>query len=306
MSDADAKKTQQLEELRKKLTDPATSLPQLYRVLFSLKNVPGTFSREAMIAALDNPSALFRHEVAFCLGQMQDTEAVPVLKAILQNTEENGMVRHEAGEALGAIAQMMEDPTEVVEALKAHAEDEVLEVAETCLLAMRRVEHYRAASSLEGEEKKKYLSVDPTPALPSSTPTEELRATLLDEAAHLFQRYGAMFALRNQGGAAAAEALGEAFKARSALLKHEVAYVLGQMQDSGTIDVLEGVLADASQHCMVRHEAAEALGAIASEHCLQLLRDFAKDPDAVVADSCVVALDMLEHEQSGAFEYCEV
>ena len=61
MSDADAKKTQQLEELRKKLTDPATSLPQLYRVLFSLKNVPGTFSREAMIAgeALGNSSHPF-------------------------------------------------------------------------------------------------------------------------------------------------------------------------------------------------------------------------------------------------------
>lgn len=47
-----------------------------------------------------------------------------------------------------------------------------------------------------------------------------------------------MFALRNRGTADAVDALGAAFGARSALLKHEVAYVLGQMQNSGALDVL--------------------------------------------------------------------
>ena len=31
---------------------------------------------------------------------------------------------------------------------------------------------------------------------------------------------------------------------------------------------------------------------------------FVTDPEPIVADSCIVALDMLEHEQSGALEYC--
>lgn len=44
------------------------------------------------------------------------------------------------------------------------------------------------------------------------------------------QRYRALFGLRNKGGREAVEALGEAFKCRSALLKHEIAYVMGQMQ----------------------------------------------------------------------------
>ena len=39
---------------------------------------------------------------------------------------------------------------------------------------------------------------------------------------------------------------------------------------------------------MVRHEAAEALGSIASADCLQLLTDYCKDPEPIVADSCVV------------------
>ena len=48
-----------------------------------------------------------------------------------------------------------------------------------------------------------------------------------------------MFALRNKGGAEAVEALAASFGAsRSALLKHEVAYVLGQMQDAHAVDML--------------------------------------------------------------------
>ena len=47
--------------------------------------------------------------------------------------------------------------------------------------------------------------------------------------------------LLRQGGPAAVAALGLAFGARSALLKHEVAYVLGQMQDPDASDVLRYV-----------------------------------------------------------------
>jgi deoxyhypusine monooxygenase len=61
---------------------------------------------------------------------------------------------------------------------------------------------------------------------------------LLDDQASIFERYAAMFALRNRGGEAAIEALGAAFSARSALLKHEIAYVLGQMQHPNAVDVL--------------------------------------------------------------------
>ena len=41
---------------------------------------------------------------------------------------------------------------------------------------------------------------------------------------------------------------------------------------------------------MVRHEAAEALGSIASPDCLQLLTDYCKDSEPIVADSCVVSV----------------
>lgn len=60
----------------------------------------------------------------------------------------------------------------------------------------------------------------------------------MDESARIFDRYRAMFALRNKGGREAVAALGEAFSSQSALLKHEVAYVLGQMQDAEAVVTL--------------------------------------------------------------------
>jgi deoxyhypusine monooxygenase len=63
---------------------------------------------------------------------------------------------------------------------------------------------------------------------------------------------------------------------------------------------------DQKEHAMVRHEAAEALGSIASPSCLRLLQEHTTDPEPIVAHSCVVALDMMEHEASGAFEYAAV
>lgn len=139
------------------------------------------------------------------------------------------------------------------------------------------------------------------------------------------------------------------------------------------------VLEDPAENPMVRHEAAEALGAIAEPECIQLLKQvrgapagaqprtnapasrprlrhsqeprplpsgagagaptcaappcaaclapavaphpwpcapplslrasrslqYATDPEPIVADSCIVALDMLEFEQSGGFQYAD-
>ena len=180
-------------------------------------------------------------------------------------------VRHEAGEALGAIGT-----PECMAPLRLHQEDDCLEVAQTCQLALQRIEFLAeaaAAAAADGDPSP-YLSVDPTPPAPASTPTPALRASLLDEDGRIFDRYRAMFALRNRGGEEAVAALAASFAAsRSALLKHEVAYVLGQMQDARAVQQLHVVLEDAAENAMVRHEAAEALGSIASDDCLHMLRE---------------------------------
>lgn len=42
-----------------------------------------------------DPSALLKHEFAYVLGQLRLTEACPILSGVLENQEEDPMVRHE-------------------------------------------------------------------------------------------------------------------------------------------------------------------------------------------------------------------
>lgn len=68
------------------------------------------------------------------------------------------------------------------------------------------------------------------------------------------------------------------------------------------------MIADKSEHAMVRHEAAEALGAIAGDSChpeepeiqsvLAVLKEFQADDDRIVAESCDVALDIHDYWQN--------
>lgn len=68
------------------------------------------------------------------------------------------------------------------------------------------------------------------------------------------------------------------------------------MSDPHSVPALLKVLEDEREEEMVRHEAAEALGGIATEAVLPVLRRWAAKEDAprVVRESCVVAIDMWE------------
>lgn len=75
-----------------------------------------------------------------------------------------------------------------------------------------------------------------------------------------------------------------------------VAYVFGQLQHPASVPALTETLKDSSEQYMVRHEAAEALGSIATPEVLQTLLEYSKDDERVVRESCMVALDMYEYE----------
>ena len=92
-------------------------------------------------------------------------------------------------------------------------------------------------------------------------------------------------------------------RCKSALFRHEIAYVLGQIQSPAAVPYLSENLRDLQESPMVRHECAEALGSIATNECMALLTDFLSDHERVVRESCEVALDMGEYEQSGQFQY---
>lgn len=278
------------------LLDSDRPLPTRFRALFTLSNLGGAEAVEVIGRAFSDESALLKHELAFCLGQMQDPIAIPVLSAVLRDHSQEPMVRHEAGEALGAIG----DPS-VLDLLREYSQDPIVEVAETCQLAVRRIEWV-----LENPESPDgpYMSVDPAP------PAEEdnvsaLRDTLLNEDRPLFDRYRAMFALRNIGGKEAVLALTDGFQCGSSLLRHEIGYVLGQIQHAAAIPGLAATLNSFEENPMVRHECAEALGSIAQEECLKVLQAHTSDVEPVVRESCEVALDMYAYENSDDFQYAD-
>lgn len=230
-----------ISKLRAKFEAGGLTLPQKYRALTSLRNCSNASATAALLVALRDPSALFRHDVAFALGQRQDADAIDALTALLEDPSEHCMVRHEAGEALGAIGT----PECLVPVLR-HAASSVPEVRDTCLLAQQRLEFFArqdTSGAADAAAPARFQSVDPTPPFPTSVTPRELVAMLIDEAAPLFDRYRALFALRDRGGDTAVAVMAQCLsESRNALLKHEIAYVLGQMQDRMAVQSLQRAL----------------------------------------------------------------
>ncbi|MEQ2159421.1 hypothetical protein GOODEAATRI_022668 [Goodea atripinnis] len=79
------------------LVNPGLDLNRRFRALFTLKNLGGAEAIEWISKAFTDDSALLKHELAYCLGQMQDRRAIPVLTTVLKDTKQEPMVRHEAG-----------------------------------------------------------------------------------------------------------------------------------------------------------------------------------------------------------------
>nr|NVI76126.1 nero [Cucujiformia] len=187
----------------------------------------------------------------YCLGQMQDEKALNILMKVLDDEKQEPMVRHEAAEALGAIGS-----DAALSHLEKYKNDPITEVAETCQLALDRIKWLKNSNKDETKlPKSPYTSVDPAP--PSSTLNiEELKSQLTNEELSLFKRYRAMFALRNIGSPEAIKILGEALNSGSALFKHEIAFVLGQIQHKDSIPFLQKSLENIEENEMVRHECA--------------------------------------------------
>ncbi|KAL5792781.1 hypothetical protein ACOSP7_001375 [Xanthoceras sorbifolium] len=286
-----------------RLLDHTQPISERFRALFSLRNLKGSGPRNALICATRDSSNLLAHEAAFALGQMQDAEAIPALEAVLNDFSLHPIVRHEAAEALGAIGL----ESNICMLKSSLVLDPAQEVRETCELALSRIEDLKTSgddnvSSMT--EKSPFMSVDPAAPASYCSSVAKLREVLLDEEKGMYDRYAALFALRNNGGDEAVSAIIDSLGAKSALLKHEVAYVLGQLQNKAASATLSNILRDVNEHPMVRHEAAEALGSIADDHSVALLEQFARDPEPIVSQSCEVALSMLEYERSGkSFEY---
>lgn len=131
--------------LRESLCSEATPLPLRFRALFSLKHLarhaetPAESQEaiDAIAAGFASPSALLKHELAYCLGQSANLEAAKPLRAVLSNVQEDPMCRHEAAEALGALGDV--DSLALLKQFR-DSKDESDVITETCELAIDRIE----------------------------------------------------------------------------------------------------------------------------------------------------------------------
>lgn len=309
--------------LRKTLVSEASPLSHRFRALFSLKHLasqkPATATSvpaiQAIAAAFSSPSALLKHELAYCLGQSGKDEAVPYLRQVLEDREEDTMCRHEAAEALGALGH--ETSLDLLRRRRDDLSEEEV-VRETCEIAVGRIEwEHSVAGRQEKLKQSNFASVDPAPPLPQAAAKpsiDDLERTLLNTKLPLFERYRAMFALRDLSSppdlptaVPAVQALARGFSDPSALFRHEIAFVFGQLSHPASIPSLTKTLSNEKEASMVRHEAAEALGSLGDEDGVEdTLKRFLNDPEQVVRDSIIVALDMAEFEKNGEIEYATV
>ena len=200
-----------------------------------------------------------------------------------------------------------------LDVLRRHLEDPAAEVAETCELAVERLEWLkrRRRKNGKGDEllsENPYNSVDPAPpeADAAAWSADRLKAILADESLPLFPRYRAMFELRNRGGSDAVAALCAGLACpESALFRHEIAFVLGQMQHPDSLQALEASLVRDDENEMVRHECAEAIGSVATPEAFRVLSSHVQSSIRVVRESCRVALDMADHETGGELQYAD-
>ncbi|VDO03778.1 unnamed protein product [Rodentolepis nana] len=338
-----------------KIRDPSIPLVERAHAMWGLRHAREPLATRLLAAYVTEvhppepgSNALLQHEAAYCLGQRGDLSAIPDLEKALRDPNHEPIVRHEAAEALAALASTPGADIEYIKSvLKEFRNINIVAVAETCEVGLGRIEWLQRPEKIpdpvaERAESEFPNTVDPAPSFEPSTvhPISELRRILLSTSEPLFARYQALFSLRNAAVITASgrsepsihfpdvvEALSVSLAAPgSALLRHEVAFILGQLSISRTGDSLIERLQDHSEAPMVRHEAAMALGEVAgtaevdekegrcdgdcnglAERARKALLVGCKDPEPIVRDSCALALDMADYVASSErFQFAEV
>lgn len=283
----------EISRARSNIVDEGLPMAKRMRALFYLRNILSTESAQAIVEGFRSRSVLLKHEVAYVLGQMCCRESIGVLMEVLSNEGEDEIVRHEAGEALGNF----EATQEITDILERYSRHPSRPISETCQLALMKLESGTNVVS-------KFGSRDPAPVLEGTF--EEARDVILDKNESLYRRYQAMFLLRDMGTPSAVHVLGEAMDDDSALFKHEISFVFGQMRDRLSVPYLISRMSREEEHGMVRHECAEALGNIGDSDGLEALSRYLHDPCDILRESVEVAVDIHSYVTSDEPEYCDV
>lgn len=143
----------------------------------------------------------------------------------------------------------------------------------------------------------------------ANTTVLTLRKVLVSESEPLARRFRALFSLKHLAclqpptdqSSPAIEAIAAALAtSKSELLKHELAYCLGQTRNPDSVPYLQNAAKNPKEDAMCRHEAAEALGALGFTNSLELLKAIRDDENEleIMRETCDIAVDRILWENS--------
>eukprot|EP00347_Sterkiella_histriomuscorum_P019136 403342811 len=276
------------------------------RTVASLEAVEGLFKA----FEIEQKSELLKHEICYALGQMDKSpEHVQKIQDFLEKVLDGDypkIVLHEAVEALGNI-----NSENTLKLLK-RFENEPSEILyETCFLTIKLVEWREATENGKKEglnlAKLKFNTTnDPAPPFnyirePKYKDIAFLEQIILDnENYNLFDRYRALFTLRELNTEEAVVAMCQCLTREnsrkcSALLKHEVAFILAQMEEVCRVAVpfLIDCVSNEEEAPIVRHEVLVSLGDMIDDK--SMLEQFVDHHDLIVNESCQVAFSYIDN-----------
>ena len=192
------------------LKDVSAPIAERVDSLFCLRSFQELAAVDALIDAfgIEQSSDLLRHEICYCLGQMDNSpEHVAKIQAFLEQIVEGDypqIVVHEAVEALGNMGE--ENTVRLLERYRDSNSDISAMVVETCELTQDLIKWNKETNNGESEgldlKKLKFRTNDPAPPFkiglkPEYSDINYLTQLMLDNVNHsLFERYRAMFTLR--------------------------------------------------------------------------------------------------------------
>jgi deoxyhypusine monooxygenase len=306
-----------IEDLKKIILNGENPIRDRMDSLFRLRTIGSLdcvkILEEALVA--EKSSDLFRHEVCYCFGQMISTEETIqeiqnfLFKEVFENPKKyEPIVLHEAAEAVGNI-----NSENIVYLLEKFLNYEEEIIKETCEISIENINWMKRTNNGETEGLDKlsliYHTNDPAPPFNFKTDSqytniENIRRIMHDEKETLFNRYRALFTLREFNNDQAVEILCECFDKSlkhkfSPLFKHEVSFILGQMCQTAknALKMLEIVLQDEEEDPIVRHETALTLGEITQSK--DLLLKLTSHPNQLIRESCEIALDFVDYWHQG-------
>ena len=130
-------------------------------------------------------------------------------------------------------------------------------------------------------------------------PIYECDKILSDPSSKIWDKYDALFILRTHNTDLSIKTLIKNYNnlKKSHLLKHEVAYILGQMKNPIAIDFLIKILHDKKQGAVVRHEAGEALANFPEEkkRILEELKKLKDNDISLIKSTINISIKKLEN-----------